>query len=388
MNVAPVFDKSLMGSSQSKVKADYWDQVLQLYETQKYKEAILGILYYVDSDLIESTGNATKTEFVIPHGSVVVGVKIEGNHLLVRAPFLSTANARKIPLLRQVAQINFSPMNLSRIVLEEEELAFVYSCPLALCEPYKIYEVFREICFYADHYDDEFIQKFNAEWLQEPKVHPFSASERELAWNHMQTYVEEAFTYIEYFENKRSFMHAWEILLFSLLKIEYYCSPQGVFRSELQKTVELIQEETPVIERLARGKDLLRRFQRYNRADFEADLYRTQTFIPIKFRSTLENIRSNFEESYQQAKAERDSNDHLGATLTMSGVFLRLFYYNNVDDVIAKPIEEALLKASGKKWHDASDALWEGMKYIMKNEQISHTPRIRKLWGFLFGKKQ
>ncbi len=384
MNVAPTFERTLMGSSQSKVRAEFWDQVLQRFEAHQYASVITGILDYVDPELIQRTANEKQDRFVIPHGSAIIHLHIDGGNLRVRAPFLSTQNARIIPLLRQVAQINFSPMNLSRIVLENEQLVFTYSSPLALCEPYKTYEVFREICFYADHFDDEFIQKFDASWIQEPVISPFTPEEKSRAWDRMQADVTEAFQYIEYFENKRSFAHTWEVLLIALMKIEYYCAPQGIFRGELQKLVEAIQEETPMIERIARGKEYLKKLQSYDRAVFEADLYRTQTFIPVKFRSTVENIRSNFDESYQQAKAERNGNDHLGATLTMLGIFYRLFYYNNVDDAVAKPIETALQKASGKTWLEASAALWEGMEFIMTAQELSNGPRRKGLWNTLF----
>lgn len=383
MNVAPSFDLSLLGAKPSKVAPDYWDQVLKLYEEQSYKEAILGILQYVDEGLISRTGNADQTRFEIPHGSAVVHVEIGTEALHVEAPFLRIDQANKIPLLRQVAQINFTPLNLAKIILRDEKLAFHYTCPLALCEPYKMYELFREICFYADHYDDEFIQKFGAQWLQEPVIHPFREAEKKQAWKRVQSYVEEAFTYIEYFENKRSFAHAWDIVALTLWKIEYYCEPQGIFRNELQKAIENQQENASLIDKVNRGKDYLRKLQQSDQQAFEADLYRTERFIPIKFRSTPENIRTNFEESYQRAKAERDGNDHLGATLTLSSIFLKLFYYNHVEESIANPIEKALQEASGRSWAEASDLLWKAMNNFMRPEPQENPRPKRRLWSFL-----
>ncbi|MEL7341209.1 MAG: hypothetical protein AAGM67_12060, partial [Bacteroidota bacterium] len=127
MNVAPSFDLSLLGAKPSKVAPDYWDQVLKLYEEQSYKEAILGILQYVDASLIERTGNADQTRFEIPHGSAVVHLEIGEEALHVEAPFLRIDEANKIPLLRQVAQINFTPLNLAKIILKDEKLAFHYT---------------------------------------------------------------------------------------------------------------------------------------------------------------------------------------------------------------------------------------------------------------------
>ncbi|MEL7340161.1 MAG: hypothetical protein AAGM67_06715, partial [Bacteroidota bacterium] len=136
-------------------------------------------------------------------------------------------------------------------------------------------------------------------------------------------------------------------------------------------------------DKVNRGKDYLRKLQQADQAAFEADLYRTERFIPIKFRSTPDNIRTNFEESYQRAKAERDGNDHLGATLTLSGIFLKLFYYNHVDESIAHPIEKALQESSGRPWAEASDLLWKAMNDFMKPKPQANPRPKRRLWSFL-----
>ncbi|MEL6844762.1 MAG: hypothetical protein AAFP02_16245, partial [Bacteroidota bacterium] len=179
------------------------------------------------------------------------------------------------------------------------------------------------------------------------------------------------------------FAHAWDIVALTLWKIEYYCEPQGIFRNELQKAIENQQENASLIDKVNRGKDYLRKLQQSDQQAFEADLYRTERFIPIKFRSTPENIRTNFEEAYQRAKAERDGNDHLGATLTLSSIFLKLFYYNHVEESIANPIEKALQEASGRSWAEASDLLWNAMNNFMRPQSQENSRPKRRLWSFL-----
>ncbi|MCB0842092.1 MAG: hypothetical protein KDE26_02380, partial [Bacteroidetes bacterium] len=82
----------------------------------------------------------------------------------------------------------------------------------------------------------------------------------------------------------------------------------------------------------------------------------------------LENIRSNFEESYQTARKERDGGDHMGATLSMTYIFFKLFYFNNVPDEISHLVANAMVKASGKTWQQASDHLWGAMHKIMTED--------------------
>lgn len=387
MNTALTFDRTLRGSSQSKVDPAYWDTVLKLYEEGKYHDAVVGIIRYVNPELLEKTGNKDQTRFVIPHGSIVVQIDIEDNHLYVKAPFLSTADAMKIPLLRQVAQINFSPLNLAKIFLEDDKLVFNYHCPLDLCEPYKMYEVFREICIYADSYDDEFIKKFGAKWLQEPVIKRFPKSEADLAWDKIQHYLKEGLEYIEHFEDKRNFAFCWDIIMITLMKIEYYAEPQGLYRNELEKMAGVLQGNIGITEKISRGKEFFRKLQDYSREDFDADIYEAQSFIPYKYRSTIENIRSNFEETYASARKERDGGDHIGATLSMQHIFLKLFFYNNVEDNISRPITEAMIKSSNKPWPEASAALWKAMEQIMSGKLDAHDGRKKR--GFfrsLFGK--
>ncbi|MCB0835469.1 MAG: hypothetical protein KDD99_02320 [Bacteroidetes bacterium] len=368
MNIAPSFVKTVNGSTKSKVDPGYWDTVLNLYESGRYKDTVVGIIHYVDPELAEKTGSDDQSSFVIPHGSAVIHIDIKNDHLYVKAPFLSAANASKIPLLRQVAQINFSPLNLARIVLEKDQLAFTYNCPLDLCEPYKMYEVFREICLYADAYDDEFIKKFGAKWLQEPIIKPYEQEVKSQIWKQVQLYVKEAQDYISYFETKRSLGYCWDILNITLMKIEYYANPQGILRSEIEKQISFLQGESQLNDKVSRGKEFLVKLQNYEQQEFEEDLYEAQTFIPYKYRSTLENIRSNFEESYQTARKERDGGDHMGATLSMTYIFFKLFYFNNVPDEISHLVANAMVKASGKTWQQASDHLWGAMHKIMTED--------------------
>ena len=387
MNISPSFSKALNGSTKSKVDPGHWDTVLNLYDAKRYKDTVVGIINYVDPGLVEKTGSSDHNSFVIPHGSAVIHIDIKDDKLFVKAPFLSAENANKIPLLRQVAQINFSPLNLAKIVLENEKLVFTYTCPLDLCEPYKMYEVFREICLYADAYDDEFIKKFNASWLQEPIIKSFPQELKDQIWEGIQLFVQEALDYISYFETKRNLGYCWDILNITLMKIEYYANPQGILRSEIEKQISHLQSDVQVSEKVNRGKEFLRKLQNYQRPEFDEDLYEAQTFIPYKYRSTLDNIRSNFEDSYQTARKERDGGDHMGATLSMTYIFFKLFYYNNVSDNVADIVTNAMEKASGKTWLQASDQLWGAMHKIMtENVNAKKGKKGRGFFRSLFKK--
>ena len=96
-----------------------------------------------------------------------------GDQLNITAPFLLLPEKGRIPLLRQVAALNLTELTLACISLQNDKLFFDFHCPVALCNPYKIYYVLEEICRIGDKYDDEFVTKFKAERIYEPKITPY-----------------------------------------------------------------------------------------------------------------------------------------------------------------------------------------------------------------------
>ena len=365
-----------------------WDKVLEAYKIKDFKAVIIGIIDYVDLSLVEKYGNAEKTEFNIPHGSVELKLTISDTHFTVKAPFLNISESKKIPLLRKVTELNFSPLNLSSIILDGEELAFEYKCLLNLCEPYKTYDALKEICVYADSYDDEFISKFDAKWIQEPSISSFSQEVKNTAWDNMQLYIQEANDAIQYFETKRSLSFAWDVLAITLMKLEYYIKPQGLLRIEIEKTISyLLGNNDPMPTKVSRGKSFLDKLKTYDRASFEADLYSVNTFIPYKVRSNNQAVKNNAENSFAQAKKEREQGNHLAATMTLVYQFFYLFYHNNVPSNISSLIENGLSKASGKPWVEASNILFKTLERIMKDD-VGSTSSPEKKKGFfskLFG---
>jgi hypothetical protein len=384
-DVAPMFDKTLLGSIQRQVDPEKWDRVGEQYENKKYREAVLGILDYVDSSLAEKTGNKERTLFVIPHGSAIVEIKIDDEGFYVSAPFLTVPSTHNVPLLRQVAQLNLFPLNLSNIALEEDRLIFKYNCPLELCEPYKIYNVLREICAYADAYDDEFITKFNARRVHEPVIKIFPQNYIDLAWNRIRQYIDETTAYVDYFEKKRLLEVCVDIITITLMKIDYYLAPQGVLRTDIEKTVSQLQDQDlPLTDKMRKGMERLNYLKEYDRGEFVKNLYVAEVFIPLKFNFTGEMIDPYFQMFYETAQKEMASREYIGAVMTLQTAFLNLFYHYIFPDDIKETITGAMEKAGHKSWDKASNILWEAMEDVMSGEK----PRRKKgFWGTLFGGK-
>jgi hypothetical protein len=366
MNITPTFDPSPLGSTRSKINTAYWDTVLDNYDNKRYAAVLNSVLIYVNPELVAMYGNQEKNGYEIPHGSVVVKIKQTEKEIIVEAPFLDISKAAKVPLMRQVAQINFYPLTITKIVLDDNnKLNFTYRGPLELCDPYKLYDIFREICINADRYDDEFITKFKAERLQEPRVTKYSVAELDNIWTKVQSYVQEAFDYLKYFEEKRINDFIYDVLKSTFTKIDYYIAPQGYIRSEFENAIADIDSQAAYNDRIFRAKEFLTKLKNYNKETFLQDIYKAEIFIPYKYKSNMENVRKNIGYAHTTATDEINRRSFMGAYYTMYCEFLRMFYYNNVEDDLADLVVDAMKNAAQKSWEEAATTLKKAFDVIM-----------------------
>lgn len=365
MNKIQTFRRTLIPSS-SKIQVDVWDSVVELHEQGKHSESILRFFDYIDKDLKNKHGNADKTEFNVPHGSVVVNISIKIGNFNVNVPFLKLPEKSAIPILRKVNEINFSPLTLSTIVLEGDELRFKFSSPVDLTDPWKIYNVLREICINADNYDDEFIQKFHAIRIHEPKVINFPDDKKTETWNSFQFLLSETKEYLDYFDNKRLDGFVWDVLLQLFLNIDYIIAPQGVMRTDLEEVVGYMQNSNYSLhEKIEKGRNFYKKLQQVSQDQLYSNLYISDIFIPVKYTASIERVRETFTHQYETAKKEMANADYMGAALSIRYVFLYEFYYAYPPAEITETITRALEESSGKSWEDAARILWQAIDKIM-----------------------
>ena len=371
MNNNLSFHPTLLPLSPSKDNDKLWEEVLKKYDEKQYAESVRTLVVYIDKALEDKYANADKTEYFIPHGSVTVGLKISEDTLFITAPFLDISTAKQVPLLRQVAQINFSPLTLSRIDLTENQLTFNFSCPLTLCEPYKIYDVLREVCINADNYDDEFITKFSATHIQTPKTESLTEEQKNLAYDRIQAYAAEALSGYEQLENKRLTAFLWDVLITTLLKIDYYCVPQGNLRNELEKTISFLNSKEDFYQRMSTAKDFLKKLQTTDKEKLKKDLYKIEIFVPYKYNANLDAVRNNLKYAYETAEKEMKAGDNIGATFSMSYGILNLFYSYNVDTSVAALLTKALTDASEKPMQESAKILYDAIHTIMTKDNFT-----------------
>lgn len=370
----PTFDRTSLDSIHRPIDLNKWEKVLDLFYNGMSEEALIGIIDFVDSQLVQKTGNQDKSEFNIPHGSIMVKLKIDKQNFHVTVPFLTVPAANYIPLLRQVTELNIHPLNLSEIVLENDQLVFKYTCPLEMCEPHKIYNVLKEICTNADRYDDELIKKFGAAWIHEPVIRRFSRDFINFAWQRIQLYLKEASAYIELFRRKRLDHHSLQLLTITLLKIHYYIEPQGILGTDIEKIIALLQHrESPLTDKLRKGLEFLKDLQNYNPDEFAKDLYAVDVFIPVKYSINIEKIETYWQEISGPVKKSIAASDYTAVVLTIQNAFFDLLYNYIVPYSTRRVIIESLLNSNGKTWAEASSILGDALKDIMNTTSDIHS---------------
>ncbi|MFH6602342.1 hypothetical protein ACEZ3G_02555 [Maribacter algicola] len=343
-----------------------WDEAVGLFNSQQFEKVVPTLLDYIDPNLKNKKNGDT---YEIPHGSVVISITQTADELWVKCPFLNIANAKKVPLMRRLAELRMNPLNLTNVVLEDDLVYFKFSCPITLCEPYKIYGILREICYYADSLDDEFIEKFGAEHLQEPKTISIPTDLKQQAYSNCQQIMEYGLNRFDQYMEKRHGNNAWYTLNITLKKIEFHAEPQGYVRTLLEKAVDgLYDVRTPFHDRLLNGRTALEKLRALTVDKFMADLYQIETFIPYKYSGKKENIRENWQESYEEAQDMIANSRFEDATNLLLSCFYSLFYYNLVNEEIGKPITDALSQAYGFEFSQSAPMLLEGMQAIMEDE--------------------
>lgn len=362
------FHLSTITSTESKINVEAFDTSVDAFEQKDYLRSFYALLDYINPVFRSKYGNTEGTVFQIPHGSIVVTIRIQNDQLYIEAPFLKLPEKGRIPLLRQVAGLNFNAMDLAIIRLKDERLFFEYSCPLSLAEPYKIYYVLEEICKTGDKYDDEFVTKFNAQRIYEPQITPYDPQTVATIYQVIQQSCQECLNAVKYFEPGRKFGYMWNIIDTTLMKILYYAHPQGQLLNELNKAVcDMDKEDIPFPDVIARGKEMILRLQSIPQEKLAEDLYYVETFIPDKRRSNLKNIQENFENIYNKATTALENGDFMTCCLMITNKFYEMYYYNNVQDDVNAVVVKAMQKASAQSFDVAAPVLHEAMDDIMED---------------------
>ncbi len=365
MNITPKFHVNLWGELAGNLNALLWPNVTKAWDEKRYQDSFHSLLDYINPSLRSKYGNTSQTEFTVPHGSVVVDIKIQNHEINISCPLVDITEATRIPLLRKIAEVNFYPLVLAQIRLKANQLTFHYSTTLDTCEPFKMYYVLKEICSTADRYDDELREKFKTKNLVEPKVVYPSPDVITGAWNTIDDIINETFQYQTYFDSQRWFGSSLDFLMIALKRIDLCLQTQGYLKTELERIVaELGNTNSNITERIQAGRNFLVQLQKSGKEGLARHLYLADTFVPEKAIITGPRVKAMIKGATAKTLEFHSAKNYLGSCIESLYCMYDMFYRNNMESAVNVILINSLTNASGKTWEEASGILLNGLQTV------------------------
>ncbi|MDY7396428.1 hypothetical protein UMM65_14350 [Aureibaculum sp. 2210JD6-5] len=348
-NVLPKFQRPLKDSHDPKTSVSYWDKALDAFDEKKYKEALIHTLNYMNSTLLEGVDTSGNFTIERGQGSALVNLEVTEKEFKVKAPFLKiTDNTNKIALLRKVGEVNFSPLTLAQIHLKDDTLWFGYDMPLSLCQPYKVYDVLRDVCVYADDYDDEFVEKYKADFYQEPKVTPLTPENQERAWQQIEDVLKDYQNYSAFFKEKRWDNFQWDIIVISILKIVNMPYVHGTLRTKLQEYVSnMFNGDIDFQFRIDKGTNFMKKLCAMTKEEYFKNIYNADALVSLKWRSSTEIIQDNMKNRENIVNNYVKDRDNFSLCYYLQFSFLHVIYSYNLEEGQLNAIYDVLENVSG-----------------------------------------
>ncbi len=361
----------------------YWSKAMDAYDAKNYRQALLETINYINSDVLQNHSLNDDLQIVHGQGSAEIRISISQDMFSVKAPFVKiTENTNKVPLFRKVAEINFNPLTLAQIRRKQDVLWFEYETPIALCQPYKVYDVLREISVYSDDYDDEFIEKYQAEFFTTPKTTPLSEDEKDTVWQQIQEVLEDYEKYSKEFKEKRWNDYQWDITVLSLLKIVNMPCVHGTLRTKLEEYVSnLFNGQIDFNFRIDKGTNFMQKLLAKSKEEFLQDMYHAESLISLKWRSSTEVLQNHAKSMETYVERYVKENNQLMLCYYLQSAFLKMIYDYNMEEHHQNAIYDVLEKVSGKNLDEARPLLLSTY-YAFLDGTVSTTSSTKKGKGF------
>lgn len=393
MNQTLTFIPPVVNSTQSSVSVGAYEKSVNLYNQGEYLQAFYSLLDYLNSSFRTKYGNADGTEFHIPHGSILVHIRIQDETIYIKADFLMLPEKGYVAMLRQVADLNLNKLLLPRFIKQDNSLKMEYTCPLSQSHPHKMYFVLQNICHVGDKYDDEFCTKFGAKRCYEPQVTPYPQVEVDRIYEGIQQLGRETLDVIKEYDSERRYGYSWNVLDTTFYQISYFARPQGQLLNDLDKAVSDMDSNLPAEETVAKGKAFLEKLMAMPKEELAEELYFVDTLVSAKQRSSLNNIQSTMSDVYKEATEAIQTGNYERSTVRLLYIFYETYFYVDLQDDVNALISQALQKASRQPLDKASGTLYKAMYQIMEgdlsiDEEVpqSQSQQKKGWFGKIFGK--
>lgn len=392
MEKSLTFDKSI-NFIRSNSFTPYWYESVKDFDNGNYKSSFLNLLRYVNNTIQIPEVLQDEVELNLPHGSVIVNIKLNSKNYEISAPFLRLPEGPNgLGIMRQIAELNFSYLVLGQIFLKGNDFYFEYKDNTENCEPFKLYSVLEEICFCADFYDDVFIDKFKTSYVVQPDLTIFTNEEKEIANRKFNEIIKEGLGFVDYFESKRYYGLASDMLETIFLKIDYVIAPQGILGARLIEYKNLLYTNDALQTVVANTKSKLQELLTFDKQKFNESLFHPKFLVPIKKRGELPYIQEFMSKTFETMTASFGNKSYMDVTIAALFLIYDLFYKNAIPNEVTTHFESALEKAGSKDWKTSAEILYNSINKIMSlnpeeeaGEQLTDSSSLGSIKS-IFGK--
>lgn len=360
-HVLPRFQRPIKSKDEPFVDVSHWEKAVEAYDSKNYRDALIETINYINPKLLANKDRDGDIHIVQSQGSSEIHITIADGTFSVKAPFLRIVeNTNKVALFRRVAEVNFHPLKLSQIHLDGNTLWFMYKTDIPLCQPYKVYDVLREISINSDNYDDEFIDKYKAEFYQEPKIIPLTDTEKEEVWQQVESILEEYKTFSAQFKEKRWDDFQWDISVISILKIVNMPCVHGTLRTTLESYVSTLYDgKTDFRHRVDKSFGFMQKLCAMTKEEYLANMYHAEAVISLKWRSSTQILQADAQNMKHNVDRYVQENNNLMLCYYLQYSFLYILFTFNVEEHHKEAIYSVLEKVSGMELHVAAPILLE-----------------------------
>ena len=371
-NIIPKYVRPIAKIDDPESNVDYWDASVEAFDDKDYKKSVINVINYINPNLLDTEKTEGDIEIVQMQGSAEIHIKITDTTFSIKAPFLRIGDkTNRVALLRRVAEVNFSPLRLEQIHLKDNELHFEYEMPIELAQPNKVYDIIRNVALFADKYDDEFVENYQAEFIHKPNYIELSQEEKDKVWQQISDIFEDYKNYTELFKEKRWDDYIWDILVISFLKISNMPYVHGKLRSDLINIISLMTDlDLDFKYRVDKGVNFMKKLLGKSREEIMKNVYHADQLISLRWRSNEQIITDRLKNSLKSVQDDEKNERYFNVSYFLQYLFLRLIYDYNLEDSYKKAIYEVLESVSGLEPEEAGPKLIE-LFYKMYNAEIN-----------------
>lgn len=382
-NILPSYKRPIASISDPINNVEHWNLAIDAFDEKDFKKSIIEVINYMNPKLLEGKNTDGDIEIVQMQGSAEVHVLVTDKIFSVKAPFLKiTEQTNKVALLRKISELNFTPLNLAQIQLENNELSFEYEMPIELSQPHKVYDILRNVCVYADDYDDMFIEKYNAAFYKEPKFTPLTDSEKEQVWQQITTVFEDYKNYTQFFKDKRWDDFQWDNLAISMLKISNMPYVNGKLRSDLIEYIgNLYNSHLDFNFRVDKCVNFMKKLTEKSQDGILKNVYHAEQFISLRWRSSAQIITDRLKNNLERVQDYEKAESNFNLSYYLQFTLLKLIYDYNLEDHYKKAIEDILEEVAGLCPNDAAPKLTK-VFYALQDGSINNKNAEKETKGF------